>query len=181
MANRRGPRDFERLALPHLDAAYSLARWLMQNESDAEDVVQDAYLRAYKYFAGFLGGNFRAWLFAIVRHAAYDWMRRNRSQEIALDVDVDGVSETSDDAAVSDNPETALLRKADHHMINEMIASLPPVLREVVVLRELQELSYQEIAEIIEVPIGTVMSRLSRARVRLIADGQRRLKETDNG
>jgi len=173
-----GPRQFERLALPHLDAAYNLARWLTRNDSDADDVVQDAYLRAYKYFASFRGENFRAWLLAVVRRAAYDWMHRNRPAEVVsnADMDLDAVASEADDS-----PETALLRKADQTMVNEMIAALPPQFREVVVLRELQELSYKEIAEIADVPVGTVMSRLARARAMLAADGKRRLKEYGHG
>ena len=173
-----GPRQFERLALPHLDAAYNLARWLTRNDSDAEDVVQDAYLRAYKYFASFRGENFRAWLLAVVRRAAYDWMHRNRPSEVVsnADMDLEAVAGEADDS-----PETALLRRADEKMVNEMIAALPAPFREVVVLRELQELSYKEIAEIAGVPVGTVMSRLARARALLAADGQRRMKEYGHG
>jgi RNA polymerase sigma-70 factor (ECF subfamily) len=173
-----GPRQFERLALPHLDAAYNLARWLTRNDSDAEDVVQDAYLRAYKYFASFRGENFRAWLLAVVRRAAYDWMHRNRPSEVVSNADMD-LEEVAGEA--DDSPETALLRRADEKMVNDMIAALPPPFREVVVLRELQELSYKEIAEIAGVPVGTVMSRLARARAMLAADGKRRLKEYGHG
>ena len=173
------PREFERLALPHLDAAYNLARWLTRNDHDAEDVVQDAYLRAYKYFAGFRGENFRAWLLAVVRRAAYDWMHRNRPAELvpAGDLDLENVVADSE----HDDPEAALMRDADKQMVNEMIAALPAPFREVVVLRELQELSYKEIAAIAEVPVGTVMSRLARARALLAADARRRLKEQGHG
>lgn len=174
-----GPREFERLALPHLDAAYNLARWLTRNDSDAEDVVQDAYLRAYKYFASFRGDNVRAWLLAVVRRAAYDWIHRNRRGEIVSSDDLD--LEAVADDTTEDGPEAALLRKADRQMVNDMIAALPVPFREVVVLRELQELSYKEIAEIAGVPVGTVMSRLARARALLVADGQRRLKEFRHG
>lgn len=177
MTTPTGPREFERLALPHLDAAYNLARWLTRNDSDAEDVVQDAYLRAYKYFAGFRGENFRAWLLAVVRRAAYDWMHRNRPRELVPDSEVELEAVAGED----DSPETVLLRKADQTMVNEMIAALPVAFREVVVLRELQELSYKEIAEIAAVPVGTVMSRLARARALLVADAQRRLKERSHG
>jgi len=174
-----GPREFERLALPHLDAAYNLARWLTRNDSDAQDVVQDAYLRAYKYFAGFRGENFRAWLLAVVRRAAYDWLHRNRPAEVVPAGDMDLESIAADTEA--DNPETALLRQADHKLVNDMIAALPPQFREVVILRELQELSYKDIAAIADVPVGTVMSRLARARAMLAADGRRRLKESTHG
>jgi RNA polymerase sigma-70 factor, ECF subfamily len=173
-----GPREFERLALPHLDAAYNLARWLTRNEHDAEDVVQEAFLRAYKYLAGFRGENFRAWLLSIVRRTAYDWLQRNRPAELVPDSEIDG--ETIVDTE-TDSPETALLRKADQAMVNEMVAALPPAFREVIVLRELQELSYKEIADIASVPVGTVMSRLARARALLAADARRRQKETSYG
>ncbi len=178
MTSETGPRQFERLALPHLDAAYNLARWLTRNDSDAEDVVQDAYLRAYKYFAGFRGENFRAWLLAVVRRAAYDWMARNRPAEMVStpDIELEAVAGEADD-----DPEAALLRKADQKMVNEMIAALPAPFREVIVLRELQELSYKEIAEIAGVPVGTVMSRLARARALLAAEGKRRLETLGHG
>lgn len=179
MTTPTGPREFERLALPHLDAAYNLARWLTRNDSDAEDVVQDAYLRAYKYFASFRGENVRAWLLAVVRRAAYDWMHRNRPAEIVASDDLD--LEAIADDKPEDSPEAALLRKADRQMVNDMLAALPVQFREVIVLRELQELSYKEIAEIAGVPVGTVMSRLARARALLVADGQRRLKEFGHG
>ena len=178
MTIETGPRQFERLALPHLDAAYNLARWLTRNDSDAEDVVQDAYLRAYKYFASFRGENFRAWLLAVVRRAAYDWMHRNRPAEIVSNADMDLEAVAGE---AEDNPETALLHRADANLVNEMIAALPVPFREVVVLRELQELSYKEIAEIAGVPVGTVMSRLARARALLTTDGKRRLKEYGHG
>jgi len=173
-----GPRQFERLALPHLDAAYNLARWLTRNDSDAEDVVQDAYLRAYKYFASFRGENFRAWLLAVVRRAAYDWMHRNRPAEVVSNADMDLEAVARDSG---DNPETAQHPRADAAMVNQKIAALPVPFREVVVLRELQELSYKDIAEIAGVPVGTVMSRLARARAMLAADGKRRLKEYGHG
>jgi RNA polymerase sigma-70 factor (ECF subfamily) len=169
------PRQFERLALPHLDAAYNLARWLTRNEHDAEDVVQDAYLRAYKYFGSFRGENFRAWLLAVVRRAAYDWLQRNRAAEMRNAADIDEM-----EIAGEGDPEADLLRKADQRMVNAMIETLPPQFREVVILRELQDMSYQEIAEIVAVPIGTVMSRLSRARALLMAEG-RRQKESEHG
>ena len=179
MTSPTGPREFERLALPHLNAAFNLARWLTRNDSDAEDVVQEAYLRAYKYFATFRGENIRPWLLAVVRRAAYDWMQRNRPAEIVSQVEID--LESVPDEGAQDGPEVALLRKADQKMVNDMIAALPAPFREVVVLRELQELSYKEIAEIAAVPVGTVMSRLARARALLAADGKRRLAELGRG
>jgi RNA polymerase sigma-70 factor (ECF subfamily) len=172
------PRHFERLALPHLDAAYNLARWLTRNDHDAEDVVQEAYLRAYKYFATFRGENFRAWLLAVVRRAAYDWIHRNRPAEIVPAGELELEAVVADE---HDDPETSLMRDADKKMVNDMIAALPAQFREVVVLRELQELSYKEIAAIADVPVGTVMSRLARARTMLAADGKRRVKEQGHG
>jgi RNA polymerase sigma-70 factor (ECF subfamily) len=156
-------RLFEQIALPHLDAAYRLARWLTRSDSDAEDVVQEAYLRAFKYFAGQSGDNPRGWLLSIVRHAAYDWLQRNRSaQIIAFDDAVDAVEACRE--PMGDDPLTLLLRAADRRTISDAIADLPAPFREALVLREFEELSYREIAEIAGVPIGTVMSRLARAR-----------------
>ena len=162
-------RRFERFAMPHLDAAYNLARWLTRNEHDAEDVVQEAYLRAFKYFDGYNGGSGRAWLLAIVRRSCFTWLGRNRPGEMvpldeAAAVVIDaraGATACGDGEA---NPESQAMRNVDRDMLNQAIAGLPPLYREALVLRELQELSYKEIAEIAGVPIGTVMSRLARAR-----------------
>ncbi len=175
MSEPASRRHFERLALPHLDAAYNLARWITRNEHNAEDVVQNAYLRAYRYFASFRGENFRAWLFAVVRRAAYDWLQRQRPLEAAVDTD-----SLAAEIAAPDDPELALLHKADVAMLNDMIAALPAPFREVIILRELHEFSYQDIAEITSVPIGTGMSRLARARGLLVADGKRRLARERN-
>jgi len=146
--------------LPHLDAAYNLARWLMRDTAAAEDVLQEAMVRALTYFAGFKGVNPRAWLLQIVRHTAYSSMALNRGIET---VPVDG------DAAAAlvsgdDDPEAALLRSRGGCRVRALVAALPVELRETLVLREFEELSYKDIAEATQTPIGTVMSRLWRAR-----------------
>ena len=156
---------FEELALPHLDAAYNLARWLVRNEDDANDIVQDAYLRAMRAFDGFRGDNARPWLLAIVRNTAFTWLRKNRPQkfEVPYEEDLHGGIQEADGAEV-DNPETRALRAEDRRAVNDALARLPIELREAVVLRELEELSYREIAAVQAIPVGTVMSRLSRGR-----------------
>ena len=162
--------------MPHLDAAYNLARWLTRSESDAEDVVQEACLRAFKYFDGFADENPAAWLLAIVRNSCFTWLRRNRpAREI---VDSDAIEErdaaggaepvlSGGSRALASDPESLLIARRDEQRASELVAALPAEYREVIVLREIEELSYQEIAGIVGVPIGTVMSRLSRARKRL--------------
>jgi len=159
-------RQFDQALLPHLDAAYNLARWLTQDAHAAEDVVQEAYLRAAQYFHSFRGGDGRAWLLGVVRRAAYDWLARRRAHpEVAFN------EVLHDRGDASTNPEDAVFRKADQARVHEALAELPPAFREVVVLRDLEGLSYQEIAGVTEVPLGTVMSRLARGREQL----QRRL------
>ena len=152
--------QFENTVLPHLDAAYNLARWMTRNDHDAEDVVQDAMLRAFKFFGGFRGGNSRSWLLSIVRNACLDWFAKNRKSEFSLPID-DDLHAIPDETG---GPEVHLLRKADRATVREAIAALPPEFREIIVLREMEDLSYKEISEIAGVPIGTVMSRLARAR-----------------
>jgi RNA polymerase sigma factor (sigma-70 family) len=154
---------FEEAVLPHLDAAYNLARWLTRNTHDAEDVVQDAYLRAFRFFGGFHGGNARTWLLKIVRNTCYTWLHQNGAQRSATAFD----EQLHTDVAESQSPETLLLRKADGQLLNQALDELPPDFREVLVLLELEGLSYREIAEVLGIPIGTVMSRLARARHRL--------------
>ncbi len=154
---------FEEIALPHLSAAYNLARWLVRNDHDAEDVVQEAYLRAFKYFGGYRGGESRTWLLTIVRNSCYSWLQRNRARELSNSLD-----ETNEEATVDyANPETRLLQEADAEMVREALAELPIEFREVMIMRELEELSYKDIAVIADLPIGTVMSRLARGRKRL--------------
>ena len=147
--------------LPHLDAAHNLARWLLGNHQDAEDAVQDSFLRALTYFDGFHGEEGRAWLLAIVRHTCYDWLRK-RSQHVELPVES---LEFARDAGLS--PEAVQLQNADGAAVRLGLESLPAEFREVLVLREMEGMSYQQIARVTDVPIGTVMSRLARARRRL--------------
>lgn len=157
---------FETAVLPHLDAAYNLARYVTRNAQDAEDVVQDACLRALKYFDGFRGEertSARAWLLAIVRNTAYTWQRRRGADAPATEFD-----ETQHSHAVEeDNPEAVLLRNAARETLSRALDGLAPEFREVIVLRELEGLSYKEISEVAGIPVGTVMSRLSRGRARL--------------
>ena len=154
---------FEQAVLPHLDAAYNLARWLTRNTQDAEDVVQEAYLRAFRFFGGFHGGNARTWLLKIVRNTCYTWLHQNRAHQATAPFD----EQVHTDVAESQNPETLLLRKADGQLLNQALEELPATFREVLVLLELEGLSYKEIAKVLGIPIGTVMSRLARARHRL--------------
>jgi len=149
--------------MPHLDAAYNLARWLTRNEHDAQDVVQDAFLRAFKFFSGFHGGNSRSWLLSIVRNTTYTWLQKNRRQELATVFD----EEIHDIKDASSNPEVLLVKNADRQEIMKAIEQLPVEFREALILRELEGMSYKEIAEMADVPIGTVMSRLARARKQL--------------
>jgi RNA polymerase sigma factor (sigma-70 family) len=154
---------FEDAVLPHLDAAYNLARWLMRDDHEAQDAVQDAYLRAIRFFSGFRGGDGRVWLLSIVRNTCFSRMRSGRARQ--GDSEFDEQMHGIDDAAA--NPETLLLRSQDEAALRRALDSLPPEFREVIVMRELEGLSYKEIADVAELPIGTVMSRLARARKRL--------------
>ena len=163
MSDDENWRRFELQAMPHLDAAYNLARWLTHNDHDAQDVVQEALLRAMRYINGLRGDGARAWLLQIVRHTCYSWLRKNRpAEKVALDDFDDASQEIA--APAADEPPAIAMRNADRQQINTAIAGLPVAYREVLVLRELEDLSYTDIARIAEIPIGTVMSRLSRAR-----------------
>jgi RNA polymerase sigma-70 factor (ECF subfamily) len=155
---------FEQTVLPHLDAAYNLARWLTRDDHDAEDLVQVAYLRALKFFGGFHGANSRAWLLTIVRNACYTWHERKqaRGHETAFDEEIHGIG------SHATGPDEHVLREEDQQAVRGAVDELPVELREVVVLRELEGLSYKEIAAVAGIPMGTVMSRLARARERLI-------------
>jgi RNA polymerase sigma-70 factor (ECF subfamily) len=154
---------FEEAILPHLGAAYNLARWLTRDAHDAEDVVQEAYLRALQFFGGFRGGDGRAWLLAIVRNTCYTWLERKRAHKPATAFD----EETHGAAPAAQGPDAQLLRQEDAQLLRRALEELPPEFREVIVLRELEDLSYRQIAEVTGAPIGTVMSRLARARERL--------------
>ena len=154
---------FEQSVLPHLGAAYNLARWLLRNPADAEDVVQESYLRAFRFFGGYRGGDIRAWLLTIVRNTTYTWLQQNRSREFAEPFN-DEVEEIQDDAL---DPETLVIQSAGVEALRKALNQLPIEFREIIVLREFEELSYKEISAIAEIPIGTVMSRLARVRRRL--------------
>ena len=154
---------FEEVVLPHLDAAYNLARWLVRKPQDAEDIVQEAYLRAFKFFGGYQGGDARSWVLKIVRNTSYSFLEKNRPAELAEEFDEEVHT------AVVEQPgaEAALLQSADSRMLREALEELPVNFREVIVLRELEGMSYKEIAEVKGVPMGTVMSSLARARTQL--------------
>lgn len=163
-------RRFEEITLRHFDAAYNLARWLTRNDHDAEDVVQEAYLRALRFFGGFRGSEGRPWLLTIVRHTCYSWMEKNRPAEVSagFDESASAADRTGFDpdmmAADGGNPEAIALQNAHRRILNQAIAALPLGFREVLILRELEDMSYKEIAQVIDAPVGTVMSRLARAR-----------------
>ena len=156
---------FEQSIMPHMNAAYNLARWLAGNDPDAQDVVQEAYLRAFKFFSGFRGGDSRSWLLRIVRNSFYDWLKRNRRADAGTDFEFD--EELHGRADETGTPDAVLLEKADRELLHEAIAELPLEFREILVLRELEGFSYKEIADVADVPLGTVMSRLARAREHL--------------
>jgi len=158
---------FATSVLPHLDAAYNLARWLVRDDHDAQDVVQDALVRALRHFDGFRGGDPRPWLLAIVRNSAWAWLGARRPGDV--DVHDDELDAALVDGAPPSDPETLAIRRAERLQIDAAIAALPIAFREAVVLRELEEMSYRDIARITGVPIGTVMSRLSRGRHLLAA------------
>ncbi|HEX3799854.1 MAG TPA: sigma-70 family RNA polymerase sigma factor [Verrucomicrobiae bacterium] len=151
---------FEQTVLPHLDAAYNLARWLAGNDHDAQDVAQEATLRAFRFFGNFRGENARAWLLTIVRNTFYTWLRKNRPQETMVEINDETLA--NEDALIETNAVSN--STADAELVRQAIAELPVEFREIVVLREMEGFSYKEIAELADVPIGTVMSRLARAR-----------------
>jgi RNA polymerase sigma factor (sigma-70 family) len=155
---------FERLVLPHLDDAYTLACYLLRDEHDAQDVVKDAVLRALRYFGGFRDGDARAWLLAIVRNCCHTWHRRSRADRVTVSY---ADAETSPHLHDSAGADALAIQSSERAALNRAVASLPTEFREVIVLRELHELSYKEISTVTGVPIGTVMSRLARARKRL--------------
>ena len=155
--------SFEEAMLPHLDAAHNLARWLLRNEQDAQDVVQEAYLRAFKSFSGFHGSNGRAWLLTIVRNTSYTLLKKNRAVDLTTTFD----EEIHVSGHESVSPATILEHSEDAELIREAMDELPVEFREILTLRHLEGLSYKEIADIAQIPPGTVMSRLARARAKL--------------
>jgi RNA polymerase sigma-70 factor, ECF subfamily len=160
---------FESAVSPHVDAAYNLARWLAGNDHDAEDVLQEAMLRAFMYFDGFRGVDARSWVLKIVRNTCFTWLQANRPSEVAAMAmeKLEDVTPPLVCSGFADDPETLALRRAAALQLNNAIAAIPAAFREVIVLREMEGLSYKEIAGVIDAPIGTVMSRLGRARAEL--------------
>lgn len=177
---------FQQAVLPHLNAAYNLARWLCRNDHDAEDIVQEATLRAFRFFDGFHGEDARAWLLAIVRNTTYTWLQQNRGHESSTSFDEEFHSLQEGGSVtllnqVDSNPEAILARDDDKGLVNRALEMLPVEFREVLVLRELEELSYKEISEVAGIPMGTVMSRLARAR-RLLGECLNQMdKESSSG
>jgi RNA polymerase sigma-70 factor (ECF subfamily) len=165
---------FERIVQPHLGDAYALARWITGDRADAEDVVQEACLRAFRTIGGYAGGNTRAWILTIVRNTAYTWLARNRSAVVTTVDDLVATESAnagqsgSSAGSYGSNPEAELIARADAARLEAAITALPPQFRDTLALRDIQGLDYREIAAITEVPVGTVMSRLARARQRLI-------------
>ena len=170
----RAAQLFRQVVLPHLGDGLALARWLAGNASDAEDIMQDACLRALRAIDGYRGGNARAWLLVIVRNTAFNWLARQRSSTLVMVGDLADVDDAASEASAMDTtlrstPESELIRRADQQAVAEAIAALSLPMREVVVLRDINDFSYKEIADMLDLPIGTVMSRLSRGRQQLAA------------
>lgn len=178
------PTSFERLAMPHMDAAFNLAFWLVRNEADAQDVVQEAYLRAFRAYHGFAGADMKPWLLAIVRNAAYRWLNNRRRSGNVISID-EAFARSGDEpaeveiASEEPTPEARLLGEIDRDLVRRGLAELPPVFREALVLREIEGLSYREIAEVTGSPAGTVMSRLARGRKELRSTLTRLVKKDE--
>jgi RNA polymerase sigma-70 factor (ECF subfamily) len=164
---------FAEVFLPHLDDAFRLARWISGSRADAEDIVQEASLRAFKGIRNFSGGSTRAWTLTIVRNASYSWLAKNRPSTVVLTEDLDQRAREEMERGTGDGdvptPEAALIAKMEAEEVRNAVAALPLPFREIIVLREIHDLDYRSIAEIIKVPIGTVMSRLARARKLILA------------
>lgn len=161
---------FQAMIMPHLNSAYNLARWLTHGHSEAEDIVQEAYLRAFKFFDSFHGEDGRVWLLGIVRNTFYTWYQQNKTQNKNTPFGEDLHGENIECFKSSDdNPEQILMQKDSQRVLNSALRALPIEFREVMVMRELEELSYKQIAEIVQIPMGTVMSRLGRGRKQLAA------------
>ena len=156
--------SFEALMLPHLDAAHNLAKWLLRNEQDAQDVVQEAFLRAFKSFGGFHGSNGRAWLLTIVRNTSYTLLKKNRVADLTTPFDEEIYAPDGEESV---SAATILERSEDAELIREAMDELPAEFREILTLRHQEDLSYKEIADIAQIAPGTVMSRLARARAKL--------------
>ena len=152
-----------------MKAGYNLARWLLRNDHDAEDITQEAIVRAFRFFDGFSCDNPRAWLLTVVRNSAYTFLQQNRARELGTEFNEEIHSEPAAKGRVAETPEVLVMRSAEQRHLNQAVESLPVEFREVFVLREMEGLSYKEIADLARVPLGTVMSRLSRARQRLQA------------
>ena len=171
MAASQKESRFQAIVLPHLDSAFNLARWLARNEQDAEDIVQEAYLRAFKFFDGFHGEDGRPWLLGIVRNTFYTWYQQNKTQKESTEFDEELHSIETEDCVgtqrVDNNPEALLIQKDSQREVHQALKALSAEFREVLVMRELEDLSYKEIAGIVGIPIGTVMSRLARGRKQL--------------
>ena len=161
MSDHEQQAQFERLVMPHLDAAYNLARWLAGNDHDAEDIAQEACVRAFRFVSGCRGNDGRGWLLTIVRNTAYSWLKKNRSQSL-LFLQSDELLEIEDESGVASE-----FHSADTGTLRTALEALPLEFREALVLREMEGLTYKEIAEVADVPVGTVMSRLARARRQL--------------
>jgi len=172
----RGP-EAESKLLPHLDAAFNLARWLTRNDHDAEDVVQEAYVRALRYFDSLKGGDARPWLLGIVRNTCFTWLEKNRPAELVAVEDLDALpAEPEATGGAPLNPEVILLQSANRKLVNQALEELPLIYREVLVMREIEDMSYKEIATVAGVPLGTVMSRLARGRDMLRRAIERRMR-----
>ena len=174
MTDESQSRRFQEIALPHLDAAYNLARWLARNDADAQDIVQEAFLRAFRSFAGFRGTSARPWLLAIVRNTCYTWLRQHRRSQLEVPYDDEVASDEAEGQPypmeTDANPESILAASEERQLFDAALEKLPVEFREAVILRDVEELSYKEIAAVAAIPIGTVMSRLARGRRMLYAE-----------